>query len=317
MVVKRSPLLLVPDITTGFLCLFFAVCEFSLIGKRCVKIGDYAFDHGAWMGIIFFASAVALPFLITLMEKSRNILVGWVRMFYPMAFFGLFFQQCILVTNIIYSGKSFDAFFVDVDQWIFGFQPAVEFWRALPQSPILNELLFLSYFFFYFLMAGTCWIAYFRKDRNFAVDAFAIISTAFYLLYIFYIFFPVKGPKYFIPELKQTWYGHFEGYIFTEIMKIVFNNVTLSGAAFPSSHAAISVLSLMLTFRYSRRLGLAFTPLVLLLLISTVYIYAHYAIDTIAGATLGAIFYFWLPQVVRRLGSVAKNVEALFQKWIA
>ena len=266
------------------------------------------------MGVVFVICAAAVPFLISFLRKSRNILLGWVRIFYPMFFFGLFFRESIQMTNIIFSGRSFDAVFVNIDQWLFGLQPSIVFWQALPESRVLTELLFLCYFFFYFLMAGGCWIAYFRKDRRHAIDGFAVVSTAWYLLYIFYIFFPVKGPKYFFPELQNIWYANFNGYFFTGVMKLVFNSVTLSGAAFPSSHAAISVLALMQTYKYSKRIGIAFSPFVILLLISTVYIYAHYAIDTIAGVLLGLIFYFTIPWVVRWLRRATDSLNVRFWK---
>ena len=309
--------LLVSDITTFFLCLFYAAVEFSLYGKRLWTIAAIGIDRGMVMGIAFMACAAAIPVLIFLLSKSQNIFWGWIRIFYPMFIFGLFFGESIHMSNIIYSGRSFDAIYAGIDEWIFGFQPSLVFWEALPQSRLLTETLFLSYFSYYLIMAGGCWIAYFRKDRRFAIDSFVVLSTAIYIMYIFYIFYPVMGPKYYFPELHSTWYSNFNGLVFTELMKVVFNNMTLSGAAFPSCHAAISILALIQTFKYSKPLGLIFLPFVVLLLFSTVYIYAHYAIDTIVGMIVGVLLYLAVPWVASHLANATRLAESRLKKIMA
>ena len=97
-------------------------------------------------------------------------------------------------------------------------------------------------------------------------------------------------------------------------MKVVFNNMTLSGAAFPSCHAAISILALIQTFKYSKPLGLIFLPFVVLLLFSTVYIYAHYAIDTIVGMIVGVLLYLAVPWVASHLANATRLAESRLKK---
>jgi len=43
---------------------------------------------------------------------------------------------------------------------------------------------------------------------------------------------------------------------------------------------------------HSRRLVLTMLPFYVLMCLATVYIYAHYAIDAIAGLVTGAVFYY-------------------------
>ena len=122
------------------------------------------------------------------------------------------------------------------------------------------------------------------------------------------------GPKYYIPELRAMWYTNFDGLLFTNIMKGVFARMNLSGAAFPSSHTAITVLSLVITFRFWRKLGFVLAPFTVLLLVSTVYIYAHYAVDTVAGVLLGVFFAFVIPPRVGLLDKPVIRVSALFDR---
>jgi membrane-associated phospholipid phosphatase len=66
-------------------------------------------------------------------------------------------------------------------------------------------------------------------------------------------------------------------------------------AAFPSSHVGVTTVVMLLAFR-TRSKGLIFTilPFYILMCLSTVYIYAHYAIDAIAGLVTGCLLYLML-----------------------
>ena len=73
-------------------------------------------------------------------------------------------------------------------------------------------------------------------------------------------------------------------------------------AAFPSSHVGVTTVVMLLALR-TRSRGLIFTilPFYILMCLSTVYIYAHYAIDAIAGLVTGVLLYFVLIALWHRL----------------
>ena len=56
-----------------------------------------------------------------------------------------------------------------------------------------------------------------------------------------------------------------------------------------------------MNFRYQRGVGWAVLPFTLSLLVSTVYIYAHYAVDIFAGTIIGVLYFILLPMVLRRI----------------
>jgi membrane-associated phospholipid phosphatase len=72
-------------------------------------------------------------------------------------------------------------------------------------------------------------------------------------------------------------------------------------AAFPSSHVGVTTVLMMLALR-TRCRWLVFTmlPFYILMCLSTVYIYAHYAIDVIAGLITGVTLYYLLIAVGKR-----------------
>jgi membrane-associated phospholipid phosphatase len=208
----------------------------------------------------------------------------------------------------VYGGASLDPFFARLEERIFGMQPAVEFAEALGYAPGLTELFFFGYFFYYLLITSGFWLMFLRGRQDRAARCVFIVSTSFAVLYVWYVFFPVHGPKYFIDILHARYYAEFDGFLFTSIMTGVLPNMNLAGAAFPSSHVAIALVALFLNKRYAPRLAAVYAPMTLLLMVSTVYIYAHYAVDVLAGVLVGPLLYVlvrrFYPAAVRAAGAV-------------
>lgn len=298
------------DYATFFFCLFFAGCSFASIKTGGnLNIFSTNIDRGFLIGFFFILLAVIIPIVAFVLNRWNSIFLRWFRIFYVQLYFGFFFSQSIILSNRFFKGNSFDHIFASADAALFGLQPALRFSQVLPQTHLIVELFFFSYFFFYILISLGIWILYFRGKNKESLKFLSYIAFGFYLLYSFYIFFPVKGPKYYFQELNTLWYSNFDGYIFTWFLKGVFNRMTLSGGAFPSSHAAISVLALMLNFKYQKVLGYIFLPFTLLLLFSTVYIYAHYAVDIIAGIVLGVLYYALLPPMHNAIDKLLLKLE--------
>jgi membrane-associated phospholipid phosphatase len=62
-----------------------------------------------------------------------------------------------------------------------------------------------------------------------------------------------------------------------------------AGAAFPSSHVAVSLCTCLFSWRYLRRIRWVHALMVTLLCLATVYCRYHYAVDVIAGVVAGLI----------------------------
>ena len=60
-------------------------------------------------------------------------------------------------------------------------------------------------------------------------------------------------------------------------------------AAFPSSHVGISTIVMIMAWRVSKRLAYILLPFYVLLCCATVYIQAHYLIDSLVGFFLGVL----------------------------
>lgn len=253
----------------------------SLMGK-IVPRGYLSFLMALGIGML----AILAPFVD---RKRAHPLLRFLRTFYPQAATAFFFTESIILSAMVFGGRSHDQLFMNLDQSLFGFQPAAVFGPSFYGTAWLNELMFGAYFFYYALLVFTPWIPYFTGKKLEAeryVFAFALFSGAFD---VFYTLFRVQGPKYWLPELRSAWYENFEGGPFVAFFQNLFNGATLSGAAFPSSHVSEATLFTILAARIDKRLLYLYVPLSALIAMSTVYIYAHWAVDVLGGLICGLV----------------------------
>ncbi len=227
-------------------------------------------------------------------EALRELLL-FVRTYYPQAFIALFFTDAILLSAQAFGGYSHDALFAAADQAIFGFQPAREFYRALGSHPWVNEIMFGSYFLYFGFMVVAIWIPYAKGDRAEGERQMFAVASTVAVVFAWYVFFRVQGPKYWLPELKDAWYSGIRGGFFVHLFQNSLARTTLSGAAFPSTHVILTLTTLRLAYRNDRRFFALYIPVAILILCATVYIYAHWASDILGGAlvalTLPPLFY--------------------------
>lgn len=267
----------------------FAALSFAYPDTGVVQAGGMVLRRG-WVSGSLSAAIALLSLLLPLIRyEAAPRIVRFLRTFYPQATTAFFFTEAIILSATVLGGYSHDPFFAGLDQAIFGYQPARTFSAGLWSHAWINELMFGAYFSYYVLLAFTPWIPYFlgrREEAERQLFAFAAFSAFFD---VFYVFFRVQGPKCWFDDLRALWYGHFSGGWFTEFFQALFQNATLSGAAFPSSHVAESTMFTLMAARVDRRLLFVYVPVTALISASTVYLYAHYAVDVLGGLAAGLL----------------------------
>lgn len=301
------------DLVYIILNFLFAIFSFLNVGKLYIKSGSLVFDREILMGLFFLIANFLILLWIKISNPSKNKLVQFFRLFYGQIFYTIYFPECITLSQLFYNNNSFDSIFAYLDFLIFHYQPAVEFSKPFINNRYINELFFFSYFFYYLLMTAGWWILYVRKKHKLAHYCYFVLTLSFGLLYIWYTFFPVKGPKFFIESLYNVWYSNFQGFYFTELMKRIFNSTNLGGAAFPSSHVAISLIALFLNRTYNRNLMPVILPLTFTLMLSTVYLYAHYFVDVVGGIFAAVILYTYIPLLHNFFINAASKLSQIFK----
>ena len=217
-----------------------------------------------------------------------------------------------------------DHLFAASEQAVFGCQPALLFCQRCPQ-PVVSELLSLGYVSYYPLIVLVTLYYFFRRPDRF-LDAVYIIMASFFLFYVIFDLLPVVGPQFYyeavgtdviaqghFPDLGLYFRDHqacldipgWKDGVFYHLLVDAHNAGERPTAAFPSSHVGIVAVLLWLAWASRcRRLFWTIVPFAVLMLFATVYIYAHYAVDAIAGLFVGTLFYFILKLCTKNVSAV-------------
>ena len=224
-------------------------------------------------GIIFTISIA----IILLNPVFKSALFNLLRNIYPVLFAGYFYTETVYYNKLFFD--NLDPIFIKMDQWIFGFQPSLEFSNYF-SNPWFSELMYFGYFTLYVITLGFVFAMYFKRKTLFLENTFKV---SFSLLFFYFIFsiFPSAGPQFYfdLPERAVPT----NGYIFKDIIHAIQAGAEQPTGAFPSSHVGITFVILILA---RKSLPLFFKicfPLAIILTLSTVYIKAHYAVDAIFG----------------------------------
>lgn len=224
-------------------------------------------------------------------------LLTFLRHFYPILFYTGFYRETGLLNHILVDGY-LDGFFASLDQALFEFQPAATLMARLPHT-WLSELFYASYFSYYVMIVGVGLALYLQHRQRF-FHYVSVVSFVFYVCYLNYIFLPVVGGRVFwssIDGIPQEDLFDFYPLSFPEsvqagpffhIMDFIYEHFEAEGAAFPSSHVAVALVTLYFSHLYLRRIRHVHTVAVILLCIATVYCRYHFVVDVFAGVIAGA-----------------------------
>ncbi len=210
-------------------------------------------------------------------SKFKNNFTRFLHLFYPLTLLGYVYGETALLNHVFFT-EDLDPIFINLDEAVFGFQPAIEFSKTFPQV-WFSELMNLGYFSYYFMPVVVSLVVYFT-ERDFAEKVVFLIISSFLIYYLIFIVFPVTGPQfYFKPPLS----GVPVTGIFSRAVKAVQEIGEHPTGAFPSSHVGMALIFLRICRKSSVVMFWILIPFVFLILFATVYIKAHYAVDVIGG----------------------------------
>jgi membrane-associated phospholipid phosphatase len=171
-----------------------------------------------------------------------------------------------------------------LDRALFGVQPVV--WAERFITPARTEVMqFLYLSFVWIAPSPSILLLLQRRWREFRRVTLGTV-VCFYIGYLLYVAFPAAPPRL---VLVYEFTRSLEGYsrLFSNISAQAFALLPVdSRAAFPSLHAAVSVVALAFSWRYLRAWFWVLLPFVIGLWASTIYLRHHYTVDLLAGAAL-------------------------------
>ena len=197
---------------------------------------------------------------------------------------------------------------VAVDQWLFGVQPCV--WSERFVTAERTEIMTFLYMSFFWIAPSTALVLLAQRRWRESRAATSGALTCFYLGYLLYVVFPAAPPRLVLArQFTKNLYGypHFFGMLSAEAFSLLPAD---SRAAFPSLHAAVSLVALVYAWRHVRAWFWVLLPFALGLWVSTIYLRHHYAIDLIAGFALAPAAVWLAPRIdgwwARRQGSAGR-----------
>ena len=231
--------------------------------------------------------------------RPANRVLDFLRNFYPVLLYTGFYRETGSLNQMVYTGFV-DPTFFRLDEQIFGFAPSFKFMETFPQT-LVSELFYFSYFSYYLMITGVG-LALFLRDRRQFYHYVSVVSFVFYVCYTIYIFLPVVGPRIYyrelvdfdlppdvIPAVVPEFPSSVQAGPFFKIMAVIYHHFEAPGAAFPSSHVAIALVTVYFSFLYLRKIRWPHLVLAILLCLATVYGRYHYAVDVAAGALTTAL----------------------------
>jgi membrane-associated phospholipid phosphatase len=153
---------------------------------------------------------------------------------------------------------------------------------ALPVLGV-SELLHLGYLAYYPAIFAPPLLLYVRRVRRAFAETVLALTTTYLLCWVLFVLMPVEGPRYL--------WGAPPGVPDGPVRRLAVSILAAGssrGAAFPSSHMAVMACQTVMALRWQRPFGYVLAVVSVLVGAGAVYGGFHYAVDIIAGATLGA-----------------------------
>lgn len=272
----------------------------ALVALLMVLLHNHTVPAWPWLVAVHLVCLALVHLLIqTAAARPANRVLDLFRHFYPVLLYAGFYRETGTLSQMLHEGH-LDAVFIRLDQLVFGCQPSREFMLTFP-SVWVSELFYFSYFSYY-IMIGGVGLALFFRNRPAFYHYVSVVSFVFYALYLTYIFLPVIGPRIIytdiapfdpppeaLPVAGWTFPEPVLNGPFHQLMGVIYHYFETDGAAFPSSHVAIALVTVYFSFCYLRRIRWFHLVMAILLCLSTVYCRYHYAVDVVGGALTTAV----------------------------
>jgi len=181
--------------------------------------------------------------------------------------------------------------FLRADIWLFGEEPTL--WAQQFYRPWLTEIFSFCYASYLPLTVLIPVVLYWQKKDLEARTTLLGIVLCFYCGYVFYVLFPTVPPRLWIAD--QYTHSLEGGLLLSTQRAMVSISESSSRAAFPSLHAAITLLTLIYSYKFVRALFWFLLPLGVGLILATIYLRHHYIVDLFAGWPLAIIAYRYSP----------------------
>jgi len=249
--------------------------------------------------LLLLAVAVSYPVasLLTYLAKNESVST-LLRTMLIMSTLSFLFGAVAPFQHVLFDGWM-DAILISWDKALTGVE-ASSFLQHFA-NPALTEWMMFAYVIYVPLLPLVSIICYRSAGAKAANEYLVTLSLVDIACFAGFIFFPVAGPMFFIPE---AFIKPLEGGIFTFMGEWMRTNLHYPGGCLPSPHCASATVMIVMMYRHNRVLFWSLLPIVLTLYVSTVYGRYHYSWDGIAGILLSLLVLKYSNRVVATTGKL-------------
>lgn len=231
---------------------------------------------------------------IVLRRLTGSAAVHFVRHFYVVPVIYLLYDQTHLFVTVVHP-MDYDHLLIAADRALFGVDPTI--WLSRFSTPVLTEYLQICYFIFYLLPVAQALELWFRGDVERVVEFARMMAFVFFISYLLYFIMPAIGPRFTLHDFSAT-NRELPGLWLTENLRNIINvgGGVVAGAAdpasvvnrdcMPSGHTMLTIVNIVLAFRFRSRLRYVFLCIGSSLIFATIYLRYHYVIDVLVGGFL-------------------------------
>lgn len=236
---------------------------------------------------------------INLTGKLKPNRLGMVlRLLYPIAIISFAWNELTHLIPMIYGNYWATEWIMAADKFLFGVYPTL--WFQHWYRPWLDEIMNLCYSSYYLYMPLILLGLFYRKRYKDLSHVLSIATWTFLSKFLLYFFLPVLGPR-MVPELQSLSFREYSGFLAAHITRMVQAGGGIVGGAFPSSHVGGGVMWTLVSLKYFKKAGLFMIPLTLGMVVATVYLGYHHALDAVAGLIWGIVSFILVSNWNRRM----------------
>lgn len=250
--------------------------------------------------LIISANAAASMVLIALAyasQRTGSTVLRWIHDWSAFVLVLFTYKQLYFIIGPIHDYRDYDPLFMSLDRLIFRVNPTQ--WIGGFANPLLTELLQIAYSSFYVLFIAVGLDLYRQKDHfNFNYFRFTVVY-GFFISYLGYFALPAVGPRFTLHDFSKIdselpglfvaeplrWFVNY----FESIKPGMSNSVAIANAqrdVFPSGHTMLTLMTIISAYRYRLEVRQYVLWVGIMLIVATVYMRYHYAVDLLAGAIL-------------------------------
>jgi membrane-associated phospholipid phosphatase len=246
------------------------------------------------------AACTVLVILAYASQRTRSRVLTWIHDWSAFALVLFTYKQLYFIIEPIHHYRDYDALFISLDRLIFRVNPTQ--WMARFSNPPLTELLQIAYSLFYMFFIAVGLELYRKRDHSqFNYFRFTVVY-GFFISYLAYFALPAVGPRFTLHDFSKIdselpglflakslrWFVNY----FESIRPGMPNSVAMANAqrdVFPSGHTMLTLMTIALAYQYRIKIRHYVLWVGILLIIATVYMRYHYAVDLVAGAILAVL----------------------------